>query len=53
MRNQATRIEPPQPANSTSEKAGCLVALLLFIGAVASAYVSPWIVDWLFRLVVA
>lgn len=41
-REQATRIEPQQPATSAAEKGGCLATLLITGAALCSLYMIDW-----------
>lgn len=42
MRPQATRIAPPQPAESIAEKGCCLLTLLITGAALCSLYLIDW-----------
>lgn len=46
MREQATRIDPPQPATGADEKLGCLGTLLLFAAMLGAVYATPYVVAW-------
>lgn len=45
-REQATRIEPQQPATSASEKLGCLGVLALFFAMLGTVYATPYVIAW-------
>lgn len=46
IRDQATRVEPQQPADSASEKLGCLGILVLFAAMLGAVYATPYVIAW-------
>lgn len=46
MKAQATRIEPQQPAESSSEKLGCLGVLAIFVAMLGTVYATPYVIAW-------
>lgn len=45
-REQATRIEPQQPARDIPEPIGCLGAVLLFAAMLGAVYATPYAIAW-------
>jgi hypothetical protein len=45
-RDQATRIEPQQPADSRGERMGCLGVLFAFVGMLGAVYACPFVIAW-------
>lgn len=45
-RQQATRIEPQQPATGAAEKVGCLGMAMVFAAMLGAVYATPYAIAW-------